>query len=426
MGIHQFERRDLAGTESLRHALQALAVTHGFNVPVGRLAGVKTLTFAEARHAVLRAAAGLPRPPRERLRLREASGRILASPLLADRDAPPAPVSLRDGFAVRAGESGPLRVVGEVRAGAPPACAVGPGEAVEIMTGALLPPGAEAVVMVEHARRDGEFVDLPPAAPGQFVNTAGTLARAGAVILEAGSPLDYAALALAASVGASEVEVYRRPRIAILATGDELVPVESSPAPHQVRNSNAYSLAAQVARAGGQAVLLPVAPDDLEETRRLVHQGLHCDLLLVSGGVSAGKYDYVETALDSAEIFFDRVLIQPGQPCVFGRAAETFFFGLPGNPVSTMVCFEIFARPLVEALAGRACPAPRLAWAPLKQAVRPKPGLTRFLPASLDDAGVELLPWQGSADIAPVARAAVWAVLEGPREPGDFIQVLCR
>jgi molybdopterin molybdotransferase len=234
--------------------------------------------------------------------------------------------------------------------------------------------------------------------------------------------LDAAGVAVAASVGKSNLLVYALPRVAILATGDEIVDIATTPGPHHIRNSNSYCLAAQVRAAGGLPVLLPIAPDEPIQLRHLIEQGLQADLLLLAGGVSMGKYDLVEHVLGElgAEFFFTGALIQPGRPVVFGRAREKYFFGLPGNPVSTMVTFELFARPMLEALGG-AKPRP-LAFFPvrLKREIKVRPGLTRFLPGLLSgqfgQLEVELAPWQGSGDIAGAARANCYVVVPPDRE----------
>jgi molybdopterin molybdotransferase len=362
-----------------------------------------------------------------------ALGRVLAAPVLADRDLPPVSRSSRDGFAVRAIDlPGTLRVTGEVRAGESPAGIVGAGEAIEIMTGAPVPPGANAVVMVEHTRREGESMAVDRAVtPGENISRQGCEGRQGDIILAAGTPLGYAQMSALAMVGTSDVPVYRRPAVAILPTGDEVVPVDERPQSYQVRNSNACSLAAQVTRAGGEPRIMSIARDNWEATESLIEEGLKCDLLLLSGGVSAGKYDIVERVLEKlgAEFFFDRVLIQPGQPVVFGRAKGTFFFGLPGNPVSTMVTFELFARAAVELLGGQSDPLLPLLWASLAQDFRHKPGLTRFLPARLSPGGSPVTPvaWKGSSDIAAVARSNAFLVAESDQEKwvaGDWIRVL--
>jgi molybdopterin molybdotransferase len=207
--------------------------------------------------------------------------------------------------------------------------------------------------------------------------------------------------------------------------------VADTPLEHQIRNSNAYSLAVQVPRAGGVPVVLGVARDNAASTRELVAQGLEADLLLLSGGVSAGKYDIVEQVLAEfgAQFFFDRVLIQPGQPLVFGRAREKFFFGLPGNPASTMVTFELFGRAALELLGGASDAPLYFSRARLTQDFRHRPGLTRFLPACLSGDGSELtaIPWSGSGDVAALSRANAFLVAEPDRESwvaGEWIRVL--
>jgi molybdopterin molybdotransferase len=396
---------------------------------------VATLTFEQARKCVIeQAAAGRTAPPSEEVPLDAADFRVLARPVSADRDFPAVARSIRDGFALRAVDTpGRLRVIGEVRAGQSFAGAASKGEAIAIMTGAPVPAGTDAIVMVEHTRADGEYVVVPEAAAGQFINPRGAEARAGETLLGAGRRLGYAEIAVVASAGYTSLRVYAKPRVAILPTGDELVDIGRAPEPHQVRNSNAHALAAQVRRAGGTPWILAVAPDELAATRAAIEHALEADLLLLSGGVSAGKYDVVEQALSSlgAEFFFDRVRIQPGQPLVFGRVREKFFFGLPGNPVSTMVTFELFARAALELLGGQAEPALPLLRAPLAADFRHKPGLTRFLPARLEANGTEVTPlaWQGSSDLAAVARANVFLVAEADREAwskGELIRVLVR
>ena len=249
--------------------------------------------------------------------------------------------------------------------------------------------------------------------------------------MKAGVRLDYAHLGMLATVGCASVPVFRRARVCVLATGDEVVPVEGSPEPHQVRNSNSYSVAAQVCAAGGVADVLPVAPDEYSATRALIERGLQSDLLLLSGGVSAGKYDIVEKVLADlgAEFYFDRVLIQPGQPLVFGRAAGTYFFGLPGNPASTMVTFAVLARAALELLSGLREPSIGLRLGRLSQQFRHKAGLTRFLPATLDDTEVTPVSWQGSSDVSALAKANAFLVARDDRqqwEKGEVIEVLSR
>lgn len=308
------------------------------------------------------------------------------------------------------------------------------------MTGAGLPDGADAVVMVEYTRRDGEHVVVERSVTsGENVVPIGSEARAGQLLVETGRRVDHAVIALAASVGAAEVAVFRRPRVAILATGDELVAISSKPGPAQIRNSNSYSLAAQVARTGAEPVVLEVAQDERRSLERLVGEGMQADMLLLSGGVSMGKYDLVEQVLRDfgAEFFFTGVKIQPGKPLVFGRLPRgdqaVYFFGLPGNPVSTMVTFELFVDPVVRALGGEQMQPLRFLRAKLKSAIRTKTGLTRFLPArlsgSLADTEVELARWQGSGDIAAVTLAECFIVVPPDREEiraGECVPVLMK
>ena len=395
-----------------------------------------TLTFEQARQCVLKELrAARPEPKIELVGLSEAGGRVLAEPITSDRDYPALSRSVRDGFAVRAADlPGDLFVIGEVRAGEAFAGEVQPGEALEIMTGAPLPRGADSVVMVEHCTVEGDRVNVPRTlALGENVSPRASQAAENEVLLEAGRRLGFAEIGLLAMVGATKVPVYARPQVAILPTGDEIVEVNQTPLDYQVRNSNVESLAVQVKRAGGCPTVLPIARDLYQATRELTEHGLRFDMLLLSGGVSAGKYDIVERVLADlgAEFYFDRVLIMPGQPLVFGRAREKFFFGLPGNPASTMVTFEIFARSAVELLGGQKEAQLPLVWSKLSQDFRQKTGLTRFLPAVLSADGdqVTAMSWQGSGDVPSLARANAFLVTEPDREnwaAGDWIRVLLK
>ena len=365
----------------------------------------------------------------------QAGGRVLADSVAADRDSPAVSRSVRDGYAVRAADlPGELEIIGEVRAGERYSGVVGQGQAVEIMTGAPVPAGADAVVMIEHTHRNNGRVQIGRAAePQQNINPQGCEAAANQIVLHQGKRLDYTDVAMLATFGHELVTVYERPRVALIATGDEIVEVNESPQDFQIRNSNIYSLAAQVERSGGLPVRLAVARDNPEHTRAAVLEGLQADLLLLSGGVSAGKYDIVEQVLSElgAQFFFDRVLIQPGQPLVFGRAHDRFFFGLPGNPASTMVTFEIFARSAVELLAGQEEISLPMPFARLTTDFRHKTGLTRFLPAHLSSDGTEVTPvaWHGSGDVPALTRANAYFVAEADRAEypsGEWIRVLLK
>jgi molybdopterin molybdotransferase len=374
--------------------------------------------------------------------------RVLAEGIVADRDFPPFDRVTRDGYAVRTADLAEvparLEVVGEVKAGdwpEPGLCSVGYGQAVEIMTGAPLPAGADAVVMVEHTMLTAKTVEvLRGASIGENFVPRGSEARTGQMLLDRGRRLDHAGIAIAAAVGKSRVQVFRKPRVAVLSTGDEVVDVDATPGPAQIRNSNAHSLAAQVQSAGGEAVRLVTAPDERVRLRELIEEawdekGLACDLLLLTGGVSMGKYDLVEQVLGElkAEFYFTGAEIQPGRPVVFGSCGKNYFFGLPGNPVSTMVTFELFARPMIEALAGMS-PQPLIFLrARLKSEIRTKTGLTRFLPAvfsgEFENAEVELVRWQGSGDIAALAWANCYVVIPPNCEligAGEWVPLLMR
>jgi molybdopterin molybdotransferase len=414
------------------------------------------LTFEQARHVVEEHAATLRPRGKELVELLDSPSQILAEPVLADRNFPAFPRATRDGYAVRAADlaklPATLEVLGEIKAGAAAPFKVESGQAAAIMTGGPAPSGCDAVVMVEYTSRDGNQVTVTKGiAAGDNIVPIASEAKRGDRLLPPGIRLDHAAIAVAASVGRSRLLVYSKPRVAVLATGDELVDIDVPLAPNQIRNSNTYSLAAQVQAAGGEPVLLPIAPDEPKRLHELIADGFEADLLLLTGGVSMGKYDLVEQALAQfqAEFFFTGAQIQPGRPVVFGRVPcgagaparegasvpsdHTYFFGLPGNPVSTMVTFELFARPVLEALAGM--PPRKLIFlhAKLKSEIKTKLGLKRFLPAILsgdfEHAEVALVPWQGSGDIAATAAANCYVVIPPDREriaAGEWVPLLMR
>lgn len=395
--------------------------------------GLATFSFDQARACVIETVEQARHlPVVEHVPLIESHGRVLAVRILADRDYPPLARSVRDGFAIRSADvPGSLKVAGEVRAGQVYTGELAPGEAIEIMTGAPVPSGADSIVMVEHTVGSGDqHVRIDRSLrSGENISPRGSEARRGEALLEAGQRIGYTEIALLAGCGHSEVGVFRGLTVAILATGDEVLDVTERPADHQIRNSNAWSLAAQVGRAGAVPQVLPVARDVYESTRDLIERGLETDLLLLSGGVSAGKYDIVERVLADlgAEFFFDRVLIQPGQPLVFGQVRGKFFFGLPGNPASTMVTFEVFARAALELLAGQARTALPLTWARLTSEFQQKAGLTRFLPALLEEGDLTPVAWKGSSDVPSLTRANAYLVTDPQREQwqaGDMIRTL--
>jgi molybdopterin molybdotransferase len=396
-------------------------------------------SYQQARELVILRTTALSREAQsESISLLKALGRILAQEILTDRDYPPFDRSIRDGYAVSAVDTHPgatLRCVGELKAGDTPCMRVEPGTCIQIMTGAALPEGADAVIMIEHTQRSGDAVTLDRAVPpGQHVVPRGSEQSAGKTVLVKGTRLGFAQVAAAAQVGAAQIAAYRKPRVAILSTGDEVVEFASTPGPFQIRNSNSVSLAAEVAGLHAEPILLGNAKDTHDDLRAKISAGLAADALILSGGVSAGKYDLVEPVLREfgAETVFDAVAIRPGKPVVFAVCQGKPVFGLPGNPVSTMVTFDLFVRPAMEILSGAApTPVPFLE-AVLTERMQEKPGLTHFLPAALEFGGhprVTPLRWQGSGDIIAMSGANCLLVIPPDRETidaGERVHVLPR
>jgi molybdopterin molybdotransferase len=398
------------------------------------------LTYEQARRTVIDQVQKAKGPrATATLTVWDALGFVLAEEVKTDREYPPFNRSTRDGYAVRVSEiaaGATLRCAAEIKAGDTVTQPLAPRTCVQIMTGAAVPPGADAVVMIEHTSRDGESVQFDRAAQsGQNIVPRGSEAKRGEPILSPGMRLGYAELALAAQVGATQLRCASKPRVAILSTGDEVVSVDQEPGAFQIRNSNSVSLAAQVRLVGGEPVLLGNAADTTEDLREKISRGLREDALVLSGGVSMGKYDLVETVLKDlgAEFYFDAVAIRPGKPAVFGKCGNAFVFGLPGNPVSTMVTFELFAVPAIDVLSGAPARDLPLVEAHLGAALNEKPGLTHFLPARVEWRGaipeVKALPWQGSGDIAALARANCFLVVAADRsriDVGETVPILLR
>ena len=413
------------------------------------------LSYEEAAAAVAGRAAKARQPAVEWVELEAAQGRVLAQTLRADRDQPPFARSTRDGYSCRARECskhGWLAIAGASRAGDAPAGPLPEGAAWEIMTGAPVPAGADAVIMLEHVELAGGQVRLLPprtSAEGENIVAQGAQARAGDELLAAGSAMEFAQVALAATCGSVRLEVFAKPRVAILCTGDEIVAVEAEPAPGQIRNSNGPMLAALTAEAGGEPWVLPGAGDNVAALEAALERAAEADLMLISGGVSAGKFDLVEPRLArmGARFHFTGVRMQPGKPLVFGELpgaprgdakqnqnGTKFFFGLPGNPVSSAVTFLLFAAPMLRALGGRTEQGPRFALARLKESVKGKAGLTRFLPAACtfsaaagETPEVRRVEWQGSGDLAAMARSNCFLVLAEDAErvnAGDTVRIL--
>ena len=292
----------------------------------------------------------------ESIPLDRCAGRVPASlTIAAEGDVPPFDNSAMDGFAIRAADApGQLHVIGEVAAGSASLPRIGPGEAVRIMTGAPMPPGADAVVPIEDAHESGERVEVPATARGTYVRTAGHDTRAGEVVELAAEPLGPAGVAVLVSLGLGSVDVRRRPRVAILSTGDELRESGAELAPGQIHDANGPSLAAAVEEAGGEAVLLPRVGDDPNRIEEQVRAAASdADLLVVSGGVSVGRHDHVRSVIERlGRLDLWRIRVQPGKPLAFGAVGGLPILGLPGNPVSALVTFELFARPVIRRMLG--------------------------------------------------------------------------
>ncbi|HET6573511.1 MAG TPA: gephyrin-like molybdotransferase Glp [Fimbriiglobus sp.] len=390
------------------------------------------LEVADARGVVLRACQPLDAAPTP---LAEALGRVLAEDVRADLDSPPFTKALMDGYAVRAADGLNLRLTGVVAAGDPPGATVGPGESVRIFTGAPLPDGADAVVMVEKTEpaepKVGEPVRLTEAVkPGQNVLPRGREMRAGDVVLPAGTAIAPAAVGLLAGVGRAAVSTVRPPRVAVLATGSELVEADTKPGPGQIRNSNGPMLVAQAARSGAVPRYLGIGRDDPNVLAAMVRDGLaNADVLILAGGVSVGAFDLVPGVLRELDVeaHFHKVRMKPGKPLLFGTRGDKLVFGLPGNPVSSFVCFELFVRPALRALAGHRDPGPNTATLPLCEPLSAKNDRPTFHPAKLEGTAVRPLPWFGSADLRALLTADALLVLppgEVRYEPGQPISVM--
>ncbi|MCC6623968.1 MAG: molybdopterin molybdotransferase MoeA [Deltaproteobacteria bacterium] len=369
----------------------------------------------------------------------EASGFVLAEGIVADRDQPPFDKSMMDGFALRTADLGAgearLRVVAEIAAGDLAPRALGPGEAMAIMTGAPVPEGADAIQVVELCRRDGEHVVVQrPAAVGDNIQRAGSQARKGDVVVERGRVVEALTAGVLGTMGAAQFRVYRRPRVTVVATGDELMNIEETPGPAQIRDSNRRTLMALLDAEWCRVVDGGIVPDDRAALRRAIHEGKESDVLVLSGGVSAGAYDLVRECLEleGCEVLFHQIAIKPGKPVLFGRMGETLVFGLPGNPVSAFVTAVLLLAPAVRVLGRR--PEHRTWYLPLPLAgaLHATGRRTTFHPGDLvrdadDRLSVMPRPWDGSADHIRYSRSNVLIRCEadaGPAAPGDHVRVV--
>lgn len=363
----------------------------------------------------------------------------IAEPVVADADSPPFDKSLMDGYAVRTadlpGGKGRLRRVGEILAGQTPVAPVRAGEAVQIMTGAPVPPGADAVVMVERTRLEADLVDFDDADlhVGQFIMPRGREYARGEVVLEPGARIRPAEMGLLAAVGCIRPKVYRRPTIAIVSTGDEIVPPDQTPGPGRIRNSNESTIAALAERAGAVVRRLGIAGDDAQSLMERIGEGLKSDVLLLSGGVSAGKRDLVPGVLSDLGVrtILHGVAFKPGKPLYFGRKDDSLVFGLPGNPVSVLCCFEVFVQTALRARRRSADPRPCMAPLPLAADFRYSTRRPTYHPAkvAVGPAGlvVEPVSWYGSPDLRALTKANALVVFppgEGNYRAGDALATL--
>ncbi len=382
------------------------------------------LTFEEAQARILAAARTLPA---ESVQVGDAAARVLAEDVRSTVDLPPFPSSAMDGYAIRSADlPGTLRVVGESAAGAPFAGTLGPGDALAISTGAVVPEGADAVAPVEIVvKHDNNTVEVGrELEAGASVRLRGGDISAGDVVAPAGTRLGPAALAGIAAVGVASVSCTRRPRVAILATGSELVVPGESLEPGQIYESNTLMLAAALAVAGAEIVSAPAVRDDEAALRKALERGLECDVLVTSGGVSVGEHDLVrevERELGVDEVFW-RVAIKPGKPLAFGTRGETLVFGLPGNPVSALVGAELFVKPALRALQGIAEPLPRFEPGRLGIDLRRNPERDDFLRgrSRSDGDAVVLEPLRGQESHMIASASAADALVHVPRGNGEL------
>ena len=375
----------------------------------------------------------------ERVPLLEAVGRVLAESVAADRDIPPVINAAMDGYAVRGadlrGAEVRLRVVGEVAAGHAPDRRVGPGEAVRIMTGAPVPPGADTVVRFEDTRvADDQVAILRPPSPGKNVRQAGEDVRQGQVVVERGKVLRPQEIGMLAAVGYLEVGVIRRPRVAILGTGDEVVPPEQTPGPSQIRDANSYTVAAQVQRYGGIPLILGVARDQAELVRQGLRRALEgeADFIITSGGVSVGDFDLVKQVMEvEGEMHFWSLNMKPGRPMAFGTVGGVPLLGLAGNPVAAMISTKLYARPALRKMQGFSGWEERTIRARLAEPIERKDGRRHYLRVYVrdSDAGLEatLTGDQGSGILSSLVQADGLAVIpEDVRRlaPGSEVEVI--
>jgi molybdopterin molybdotransferase len=393
---------------------------------------VTLVTFEEAVRVVLERAQPLPA---ERVELTAAPGRVLAEPVRAAVDLPPFPASAMDGYAIRAGETpGTFPVVFRIAAGLPAPSPLASGEAMAIATGGAVPEGADAVVPIEVVREEGDVLIVPDVVEaGANVRPRGGDVAAGSEVVPQGARLGAAQIGAAGAAGLLEVSCIRRPRVAVVTTGSELRPPGSRLGPGEIYESNGAMLAAQLGAAGAEVLKPTVARDDDDAHREAIERGLELDVLITSGGVSVGPHDLVrriEREVGVEEVFWG-VAVKPGKPLAFGVRGTTLVFGLPGNPVSSLVSCALFVVPAIEALQGAAEPGPRFEWGRLAGPVRRDPQRDVFLRTRAESSpdGVSLTPVQGQEShmITRAAGANALALVrrgEGTAAAGSPVEYL--
>jgi len=368
------------------------------------------ITVDEALQKILTTAKQLGK---HRIPIEAALGHVISDDIKADRPIPPFDRAAMDGFAVLSSDfikpTIRLKVQGEIQTGIPSDLTLKSGEAIQIMTGAPCPPGADAIVKVENSKMDAGWVDLnePDIEPWMHIAREGEDAKAGKVLLAAGTPLTTAGIAVCASVGVSEVEVYKRPTVKVISTGTEIIPPSQQPEPHQIRDCNSFALRSLSQTMGLSSEFMGIGDDDTEVIGDMIKAGLEADLLLLSGGVSMGNYDHVPKLLEANGVkkVFHSVKVKPGKPIWFGVSdSNTYVFGLPGNPVSVQTAFRIFVRPLIKKISGEKNPEHFYLNLPLLEDVRSKTPRENFIPVKIvNQEGktfLEYIPTQGSGDFS--------------------------
>lgn len=375
----------------------------------------------------------------ERVNLDNAIGRVLAEDIVADSDLPPFDRSQMDGYAVKAADTGhapvTLRLVGESAAGRGWRGKLKRGEAIRIMTGAAVPAGADAVQKLEVAEDRGDSVTiLEPTEIGKFIVPKGKEVKRGRTVLKAGERITVSNVSIPAAFGYAKVKVAKKPRVAIISTGSEIVDIQKKPGRDQIRNSNSMMLKALCEQAGAVATVYPNVGDDLSNLRRQISGAIRSsDVLVTTGGVSVGKYDLTKLALKElgAEIFFERVALKPGKPTVFGRLKKSLVFGLPGNPVSAAVTFYLFVRKAVLQMQGAGFTDLEIASAIASGSIRSTKERDSYLPCALSieengELRIEPLNWHGSSDFVGFSRADALAIIPkgASVSTGDVVSVL--